>query len=481
MDIIKHLQQHFEGRKLEFKEEMPSHADLAKTVVSFANDAGGDIYIGISNDKTVVGVPEEELPAIEEQISNIIYNRCYPMILPEISYLSVADKHLIKVHIYKGSTPPYYLKKEGKMAGTYVRVGSQNRVADESILADLERMRMRVSFDAELQYEKTAEQLDIESFKLLYQEKTGELLTPMVLQKLDLVKQDRGILYPTNALLLLSDDDLSKQVYPNAQIQCARFKGCVADYFIDQKTISGNIALQAEGAYQFVLRHINKSAVVKGVYTVSRWEYPIKAIREVIRNAVVHRQYSLTGKDIKVAIYDDMVEITSPGLLPPTIDYADMNSRQSDARNKLIATVFKKIGIIDQWGNGLKLVAESMKEYPEISFRWKEVGYSFQVQFVKVVENKAFLSDSADDAYGLLASVDKTDTTGGIVAGYGGNEALVQSLCELIRSNAALNVQEMADALQVSKRTLERLMAQLKQQGVIRRVGSARSGFWQVV
>ena len=63
------------------------------------------------------------------------------------------------------------------------------------------------------------------------------------------------------------------------------------------------------------------------------------------------------------------------------------------------------------------------------------------------------------------------------MAGYGGNEALVQSLCELIRFNAAQNVQEMADALQVSKRTLERLMAQLKQQGVIRRVGSARSGF----
>ena len=65
--------------------------------------------------------------------------------------------------------------------------------------------------------------------------------------------------------------------------------------------------------------------------------------------------------------------------------------------------------------------------------------------------------------------------------GYGGNEALVQSLCELIRSNAALNVQEMADALQVSKRTLESLMAQLKNKVQIRRVGSARSGFWQVV
>ena len=112
-----------------------------------------------------------------------------------------------------------------------------------------------------------------------------------------------------------------------------------------------------------MLRHINKGATVEGVYTVSRWEYPVKAIREAIRNAVVHRDYSLTGKDVKVAIYDDMVEITSPGLLPPSIDYAAMESRQSDARNKVIAPIFKRLGIIDQWGNGLKLIADELKEY----------------------------------------------------------------------------------------------------------------------
>ncbi len=79
-----------------------------------------------------------------------------------------------------------------------------------------------------------------------------------------------------------------------------------------------------------------------------------------------------------------MVEITSPGLLPPSIDYAAMESRQSDARNKVIAPVFKRMGIIDQWGNGLKLIADELKEYPQIEFRWKETGLSFQVQFVKL-------------------------------------------------------------------------------------------------
>jgi len=83
-----------------------------------------------------------------------------------------------------------------------------------------------------------------------------------------------------------------------------------------------------------------------------------------LRNAVVHRDYALTGKDIKVAIYDDMVEITSPCLLLPSIDFNELEARQSDIRNKIIAPVFKKMGIIDQWGNGLKLIADELKEYP---------------------------------------------------------------------------------------------------------------------
>ncbi len=190
--------------------------------------------------------------------------------------------------------------------------------------------------------------------------------------------------YPTNALILFSDDELRNSMFHFAKVECARFKGTGTEEFIDQKSIYSNISVQAEEAYNFVLRHINKGATVEGVYTVSRWEYPVKAIREAIRNAIVHRDYSLTGKDVKVAVYDDMIEITSPGLLPPSIDYAAMESRQSDARNKIIAPVFKRLGIIDQWGNGLKLIAEELKDYPQIDFRWKEVGLSFQVQFVKL-------------------------------------------------------------------------------------------------
>lgn len=378
-----------EGRRLEFKGTLPEKSDLAKTIVSFANDAGGDLLIGIDDTaRELIGLQEDELIQIEEKISNIIFDRCYPAILPEIKFLTISEKHLIQVTVFRGSTPPYYIKSKGKSKGTFIRVGSSNRLADENIISELERRKRNISFDSELILDKVAKELNIKDFSTFFEEKTEDKLTISTLRKLGLLKEINGVEYPTNALILFSDDVLRKSLFHFAKVECARFRGKTSDEFIDQKSITTNVATQAEEAYNFVLRHINKGAKVEGVYTISRWEYPIKAIREVIRNAVVHRDYSLVGKDIKVAIYDHLIEITSPGLLPPSIDYSQMESRQSDARNRTLAPVFKFMGIIDQWGNGLKLIFDELKEYPNIELRWKEVGISLQIQFVNLAYNE---------------------------------------------------------------------------------------------
>jgi predicted HTH transcriptional regulator len=250
------------------------------------------------------------------------------------------------------------------------------------MIAELERHRQNISFDSELVYSKTVEQIDINIFKEFFKEKTGEELTIQALKKLELFRSEQGKNLPTYAFILLSDDELQKQYFPYSKIECARFKGTVPGNFIDQKTIDVNVGLQAEQAYQFVLRHISQGTTdYTGVYRNDRWEYPIVAIREIIRNAVIHRDYSLTGKDIKIAIFDDKVEITSPGKLMSTVDFSDMESGQSDIRNKILAPVFKKLRIIEQWGNGLKLIAEELQNYPEIAFDWKEPGIAFRVTF----------------------------------------------------------------------------------------------------
>ena len=94
------------------------------------------------------------------------------------------------------------------MKGTYIRVGSNNRLADENIITDLERKRRNISFDSEVVMDKTVDALNLDSFKLLYKEKTGEKLDIQVLRKLELIRTEQGKEYPTNALVLFSDDPL---------------------------------------------------------------------------------------------------------------------------------------------------------------------------------------------------------------------------------------------------------------------------------
>lgn len=193
-----------EGRRLEFKEVLPEYADLAKTIIAFANDAGGELYIGVKNEpREIVGLPEEDLMKIEEQISSIIFDRCYPAVLPEITFLTHEEKHVIRVVIYRGSTPPYYLKKKGKIKGTYIRIGSTNRIADEDRIIELERQKRNVSFDSEIVLEKPVDVLNIDTFAQYYSDKIGELLDVQALRKLNLIKSLDNKDYPTNALVLL--------------------------------------------------------------------------------------------------------------------------------------------------------------------------------------------------------------------------------------------------------------------------------------
>ncbi len=448
-----------EGRRLEFKASLPENAELAKTIIAFANDAGGDLFIGISdNPREVVGLPEDDLVSIEEKLSNIIFDKCYPAILPEIKFLSIDEKHIIQVSVFRGSTPPYYLKDKGKLQGTMIRVGSTNRFADDAIIGELERRKRNVSFDGEIVLEKASADVDMTSFKKFFLEKTGEELDENALKKLSLVQKVENKQYPTNAMILLSDDELQNNFFHYAKVECARFKGTSIEEFIDKKTIQGNVALQAEEAYNFVLRHINQGAKVEGVYTVDRWEYPVKAIREIIRNAIVHRDYSLRGKDVKVAIYDDMIEITSAGLLPPSIDYSAMQSRQSDARNKVLAPIFKRLGLIDQWGNGLKLVANELKQYPDIELKWQEVGLSFQVQFI----NKNFIP------------------TSDVGINVGINVGIKTRLLDLIKRDNKISAKELSEKLDISARQCERIISELKEENILTRQGSKKSGYWSV-
>lgn len=168
-----------------------------------------------------------------------------------------------------------------------------------------------------------------------------------------------------------------------------------------------------------------------------------------------HRDYSLSGMDIKVAVFDDKIEITSPGKLPPTVDYSDMQSGQSSIRNKGLAPIFKRLGIIEQWGNGLKLIAAELKKYPEIGFDWKKPGMGFRVIFFKLPQESK--------------TVEKTVEKAG------------EEILSPIKVNPKIKVKELQIITGLSRRGVEWNLAKLKQEEKIERIGSRKEGFWKVI
>ncbi len=487
-----------EGRRLELKEILPGATELAKTIIAFANDAGGEIYIGIKDKpRMVVGIPAEDLILVEEKISNIVHDLCEPLIRPDIMVVQAEDKYLMRIVIHKGSNTPYHLKNKTMEAGTFIRVGSTNRLASPEIIAGLSRQRQNASFDSELVHTKDLKEINISSFAGQYAETTGEPLSEKVLSKLELIRLENGKMHASNALILLSDDEIRRQLFPFAIVECARFKGFSPGNFIDQKTIDVNIGLQADQAYQFVLRHISQGSTdYVGVYRTDRWEYPVIAIREAIRNAIIHRDYSLTGKDIKIAIFDDKIEITSPGCLLPSVDFDDMESGQSDIRNKILAPVFKKLGIIEKWGNGLRLIYEELQKYPEIHFSWKEPGLSFRVVFSRAqVLPQGDYSVSPQDTTMVMdgvalgngyttiekegATIEKRNTT------IEKDKTTIEKremVLNLLRKNPKLSNKELA--VLIGDITIDGVnyhLKKLRDKGVLKHVGPRKGGHWEIL
>ena len=148
-------------------------------------------------------------------------------------------------------------------------------------------------------------------------------------------------LQPTHAFRLMTKNKIRY-----AKIQCALFKGTERDIFIDKREFDGPLYVQLENAYQFVLKHINLGAKIEGLHRKEAYELPVRTIRELITNAVVHRSY-LDESCIQVCVYDDRIEVTSPGMLYGGLDIQSAKSGKSKCRNTAIAEAFRYMGLIE--------------------------------------------------------------------------------------------------------------------------------------
>lgn len=172
-----------------------------------------------------------------------------------------------------------------------------------------------------------------------------------------LAEDEDGCIHPTNGYVFLQgkDEFLS-------QIQCGMFKRKNRAVFVDKREYTGPLWQQIEDTFQFALRNIHLGARIEGIYRQDIYELPPDSIRELIINAVMNCSF-LQNSHIQVAVYDDRLEITSPGGLLPGMTIERMKEGYSKIRNRALAHAFLYMNMIEAWGSGIPKLMESMREY----------------------------------------------------------------------------------------------------------------------
>ncbi len=452
-----------ETNNIEFKREIPAdHKKYLKTIVAFANGFGGKIIFGIEDDTLeIVGINEKDVFKIKDAITNAIFSSCEPAILPDIRLETIEGKTVIVVEIYPGWQKPYHIKALGIENGTFIRVAGTTRQADISMIKELMFEGSNRFFDKSICLELSVTDEDIDRLcdtlqkvaqqnsKNIDERNNVELLTKNQLISWGVLMEKDGGVYPTNAYAML----VGSPVLPNT-IQCALFKGIDRTEVLDMKNFSGPVYEQIEYAYQFLLRNIKMNATFEGLQRNNTYELPTYAIRELIVNAVAHRSY-LDRNSIKVALYDDRLEVTSPGKLPMGQTIQKMKNGNSKIRNEALVHILEYLKYIEAWGRGVPRIIKSVKDagLKEPTFEGGETELVVSIYRKKV-----------DTDHSTIQYLSKEE----------------ESIVLKIKEDSHVTQKQLAEELGYSISNVKYHMDKLLKKDVLAREGTNRKGKWIV-
>jgi len=215
----------------------------------------------------------------------------------------------------------------------------------ERLIAELKRSAEGIAFDEMPLPELSADSLDIVAAKALFKDKRE--LSEKELLTLKLLKREQGRLVPTIGGVLLFGIEREDR-FSDAWIQCGRFAGTTKSVIFDHIEIHEHLPIAVERVIDFIKKHAMRGADFSQIHRRDVWSIPLTIVREAVINAIVHADYSQIGAPLRVAIYDDKVEIENPGILLPGMTIEDVRQGVSKIRNRVIARVFRELDLIEQ-------------------------------------------------------------------------------------------------------------------------------------
>jgi len=389
---IKELTHRGESQSLEFKESLKLKDEIGETVSAFSNSDGGTIIVGASDNGGVPGVDIGKNTL--EELANYIKRNTDPHIFPSVKIQEVGRESVVVVEVKGSAEKPVFFKNHA-----YKRVGKTNQMISSSELRKLAKESGgRVYWDERVCEDADLEDIEEEKVRWFLKEARHERGLDInesssvedALLRLKLLKAEK----PTNGAVLLFGRDPQRK-FIQSEIKCIRFKGVgVTGEMIDLRTVGGDVFDQLIEAEKFIFNNIALSAWIEDgkIQRQERWEYPPKAIREALANAISHRDYETTSR-VQVRIFDDRMEFWNPGRLPEGWTVETLRHvHESIPGNPSIAKQFFWVKYIEEVGTGTNKIIEWCIDWglPEPEFEF--TGTSLVVTLWKSKLNEEYLN-----------------------------------------------------------------------------------------
>lgn len=363
-----------ENSGVELKRDDISPQRLAGQMASLLNLQGGHILLGVEKDRTVSGLTRDRAEA-EEWVMEVARTHVQPAAIPYWETIEWDETRVVGIVSLPRDAPDKpYKAKRGSAWVTKMRAGTTTRDASREEEERLYEQSGRLQYGLKPVMGSGFESFDRRRLRDYFvrviggvvpdDEDTDEWRT--LLANLDLATTSGGRLAATiDGMLLFGQDP--KRLLPQSGIRAICYQGDDPDYatradedlkgpMVPLLSQDGMIVEPglADQAWDFVRRNTSASAEIKGVQRVDRWEFPKEVVREAVGNALVHRDYSIVGTDIMLAIYSDRLEVLSPGRLPNTVTPDGMKAGMRYARNQNLVNVMRDYGYVDARGMGVR-------------------------------------------------------------------------------------------------------------------------------
>ncbi len=452
VDII----QKGESQTVEFKTVWKD--DHLKTLCAFANTTGGILLLGIEDDTNIAGV--SDVDRLLELLPNKIADNLG--ITPGVKVDEIKGKTIIIIEIFKSYAPISY---HGKF---FVRSGSVTRELRGGELNHFLLNRYGRTWDEIPMDNFSINDIDeqtVDNFKILANDRIPGIInennTEILLRKLNLYEGDS---LKRAAVLLFAKEP--QKYFIQSHTKIGKFLSEVD--IISSDFVEGNLFQQVELILTILKTKYLKSTIIfEGLQRKEKLEYPFEALKEIVVNALIHRDYSNTS-NLQIKVYDNKISFTNGAFLPPEITIEKLKqSHASVPQNPLMASVFYKAGLIENWGRGTINVVNDCIKYglPEPEFR-----FDMNVFWAVIYGSNVVVTGRDTDNDTDRDTDNDTD-----------RDTRLTMILKLINDDNNITTKQLSLLCNVSQITIKRDIEKLKKQNKIKRMGSERTGYWEII